>query len=338
MPDLPEKTLRKIIAAQTRIAQAPMDLGEVMDLATELAMDVTDSSGAVIELREGEEMVYRAVAGTASHQLGLRIPLTASLSGLCIRTGERQVCEDSEGDGRVNWEACRLVGLRSMVVVPLRYRNLVAGVLKVLKAETEGFGTAEIHALETIADMIAASMAHATLYQSRVEESEALFIRATVDSLTGLANRAAFHDRLRQALATARRYGEGLGVVVLDMDRLKVINDTLGHAAGDLALKTLAKRLQGACRDSDVVARLGGDEFALVFPRLGEGTHGEDLVQDLARKVAGPLAYKATVLELGASVGLALYPRDGEDPDTLLKAADEAMYRMKRDRRVERQI
>ena len=146
------------------------------------------------------------------------------------------------------------------------------------------------------------------------------------DILTGLPNRQLFHDRLTQALLHARREGEMLGVMFLDLDRFKQVNDTLGHDVGDKLLCEVAKRLKSSIRKGDTVARLGGDEFVLLLPKIKQL---ENLVQ-LAEKVLESMRLPASVggheLVMTTSIGISVYPGDGDRPDVLIKQADEAMY------------
>ncbi len=153
------------------------------------------------------------------------------------------------------------------------------------------------------------------------------------DSLTGLPNRLAFCDRLEHAMLRARHKGHSVGVLFLDLDRFKNVNDSLGHSAGDRLLKDVAERLQAQLRDSDILARLGGDEFAL----LVEGCRHEEQPAHLAERLIGTLMQPFVVdqheLYIGASVGISLYPRDGETTETLLSNADAAMYQSKEEGR-----
>jgi diguanylate cyclase (GGDEF)-like protein len=149
--------------------------------------------------------------------------------------------------------------------------------------------------------------------------------QALHDSLTGLPNRLLFHDRVEQALLRAQRSGEGVAVMLIDLDRFKEVNDTLGHESGDLLLRELGQRLSSALRSSDTFARLGGDEFGVVAPEAEEGA----LVQVVERILAAiecPFTLGGLELEVGASVGIALYPHDADDVATLVRRADIAMY------------
>ena len=152
---------------------------------------------------------------------------------------------------------------------------------------------------------------------------------AYYDTLTGLPNRLLFRDRLNQALAQASRDGRRSVVLFLDLDRFKEVNDTLGHSVGDEMLKVMAGRLKGCMRRSDTVSRLGGDEFVLV---LSSVAHDEDIattVQKIQDVLAEPLLLGGQELFCTCSIGIAIYPLDGEDEDTLLKNADIAMYMAK---------
>lgn len=161
---------------------------------------------------------------------------------------------------------------------------------------------------------------------ARKEAEEKLLHLANFDSLTNLPNRAMFHDRLTQALALARRRKENLAVMFLDIDKFKEINDSLGHAAGDLLLKQVAMRLAGAVRASDTIGRLSGDEFAFVLA----GLRGPEDASLVARKVieafGTPFSLEGHERVVTASIGIGMYPQHGDDEAALMKSADAAMY------------
>ncbi|TMB77711.1 MAG: PAS domain S-box protein [Chloroflexi bacterium] len=164
----------------------------------------------------------------------------------------------------------------------------------------------------------------------RKAHTDALEYQALHDALTGLPNRSLFGDRLRQALLAARRNQKMFGVLLLDLDRFKDINDALGHDRGDSLLQEVTARLRGVLRATDTIARLGGDEFAVLTP---DAKHPEDVL-GTARKILasleGPFAIADQMVETGASIGIAMYPVHGDDPSTLLRRADVAMYVAKR--------
>lgn len=153
--------------------------------------------------------------------------------------------------------------------------------------------------------------------------------QANHDALTDLPNRNLFIDRLKQSIASARRSGDRLAVLFLDLDKFKDINDTLGHAVGDLVLQTVARRLTDCCRDEDTVARLGGDEFMVLLPRQSDVRNVAAVAHRINEALVEPMHHNGQVIYPGASVGISLYPEDGTDADTLMKNSDMAMYRAK---------
>ncbi len=153
--------------------------------------------------------------------------------------------------------------------------------------------------------------------------------RATHDALTGLPNRALYFDRLSHAIAGASRRREKLAVLYLDLDGFKPVNDTCGHAAGDEVLIQVGNRLAAGVRRSDTLARLGGDEFAVLFERIPERSVAESLVIALRTLFNQPVEVSGRIFTIGFSAGLAMYPEDGRDADSLVRVADAAMYREK---------
>lgn len=153
------------------------------------------------------------------------------------------------------------------------------------------------------------------------------------DQLTGLANRSLFRQRVAKALANCRRKGDAFGVLLLDMDRFKSINDALGHDAGDAFLQQVAERLREATRETDTVARLGGDEFAVLATGIATAGDVGPIVERILIAIRRPIELSGTRLTPTASIGAAVYPTSGEDSDALLAAADAAMYVAKREGR-----
>jgi diguanylate cyclase (GGDEF)-like protein len=154
---------------------------------------------------------------------------------------------------------------------------------------------------------------------------------ATHDGLTGLPNRTMFAELLSGSIEAARRYGKKLAVLFIDLDRFKVINDTLGHADGDNLLLEIAGRLRQALRASDVVARLGGDEFVVMLPELTDEQEVAIVARKLLAAVMQPVMLRGQDCRVTASIGVAVYPEDGSDEQTLTKNADMAMYLAKDD-------
>ena len=163
----------------------------------------------------------------------------------------------------------------------------------------------------------------------RMRTQERLHHLAHHDTLTGLPNRAYFSERLNGAIAHAQRRRRPLAVLFLDLDRFKIINDTLGHDVGDQSLQILAARLKSCVREGDTVARLGGDEFTVLLEDLASADDIPLVAQKFIHAVLQPFVLERREFFITTSIGVALYPNDGEDSITLLKNADTAMYRAK---------
>jgi diguanylate cyclase (GGDEF)-like protein/PAS domain S-box-containing protein len=163
----------------------------------------------------------------------------------------------------------------------------------------------------------------------RRRAEERVEFQAYHDMLTGLPNRLLLRDRLSVAMAHAQRRRQHLALMFLDLDHFKLINDTLGHSAGDRLLQDLAQRLSGCVRQDDTVARVGGDEFTLLFPGLGRGLDAVRMAQKVLKSIAQPFFLDGQELHVTASVGIAIYPEDGKDAEGLMSNADGAMYRAK---------
>lgn len=150
------------------------------------------------------------------------------------------------------------------------------------------------------------------------------------DALTGLPNRALFEDRFRQALLTAQRESTKLAILYFDLDRFKPVNDTYGHATGDLLLKEVASRVSASLRKSDTVARIGGDEFVVLLPSIAEEGDARTVAETILSCLNTPFEIRNHTFEIAGSFGIAVYPTDGTDEAALLQHADQAMYQAKK--------
>jgi len=175
-----------------------------------------------------------------------------------------------------------------------------------------------IGAVETLQDVTAQKQ-----YEQQLEH------QANYDSLTGLANRNLFNNRLQQEIVQAQRDRRLLALLFLDIDNFKQVNDTLGHSAGDEVLRAFGQRITSAVRDIDTVARIAGDEYVVLLHAPQSVGHVTTIVRRLLDQTGAKLKMRNRELYIGCSVGIALYPRDGNDPETLLNNADAAMYRAK---------
>ena len=216
-----------------------------------------------------------------------------------------------EGPGRVE----------SLLTVPLRARNRTLGAL-VLAGRRGAFDSASQRVLAILANQAGATL---SLIRDKEQQKE-LAVR---DGLTGLYNRRAFNELLATAVAREDRQGGRLGLLILDLDHFKKLNDTYGHPAGDAALKSAAEVLKHHLRKGDQAARYGGEEFVVILPGTDEGgaQHLAERVREAVEK--NRLVFEGAKLSLTASFGLAVWPGDGKDPEALLASADRALYAAK---------
>jgi len=318
-PSLPPERLLGIIQTQNDIIATALDLDAVMRLVAARAQALTGASAAVVEIAEGDDMVYHAACGAAAEFIGVRVPVAASLSGLCLRVGEILYCRDARTDGRINREAALRVGAISMLCVPLRHRARTVGVLKVYAPTANAFTPEDLTTLSLLSGVIAAHMAHAAEFEVQRHESRH-------DALTGLPNWRAFDERLGAEIARVRRHGGALAVAMLDLDGFKARNDSLGHAAGDALLRAVARHFD-LVREEDMAFRLGGDEFALLLIGASESDAGLVVSRIEAAIAADPDCQGVSVS--GGVAGL----RSVDSSSGLLARADAAMYAAKRARR-----
>lgn len=168
---------------------------------------------------------------------------------------------------------------------------------------------------------------------SRKFAEQRLFHIAHHDALTGLPNRLYFLDQLRQARLVAKRFNHQIAILFLDLDRFKIINDTLGHGVGDLLLQEVAARIRTSVREIDTVARLGGDEFTVMLTNIKDDGDIEKVARKILQAIGKPVVIEGNELFITTSIGASVYPRHGDDPATLVKHADIAMYQAKQNGR-----
>ena len=224
-------------------------------------------------------------------------------------------------------------GLRQAMVAPLRGESGVIGSILVGNRLTEGtsFGDDDLRLLETLANQAAVALENGQLEQSLAELSrlkEQLRYQAYHDPLTGLANRSLFVDQVENRIAGSA-VGQRPVVLFIDLDDFKVVNDTLGHVAGDRLLVAVADRVRGCVRSVDVAARLGGDEFAILLEDAADLAQSVAICRRILEALQAPLQIDGQEIAISASIGMAAARGDSERPDELLRNADVAMYTAK---------
>jgi diguanylate cyclase (GGDEF)-like protein len=332
--------LNQIIKTQSRLAEADFNLDAFMKIAVEQMQLLTPATGVVIELAEGNQMVYRAATGTVAEHIGLRLDIRGSISGLCLSKREILISNDTELDSRVNVEACRRVQARSLIVAPLIYDGNTVGVLKILSNKVNGFNEIDVQTLQIMAGVVASGLAHQLFYNEksqilndrtqaldRLQQAQKqLQYLASHDCLTDLPNRSVFHDSLNNAILRANRMQLIFAVMYLDIDHFKSINDTLGHDVGDEILKIFAARIKQNIRAYNVVARLGGDEFVLLIEDLHSVDDAEQIAKKIVASVNEKIILKNTDLTISTSIGITIYKGDNLNPTQIIKQADDALY------------
>jgi diguanylate cyclase (GGDEF)-like protein len=224
---------------------------------------------------------------------------------------------------------CPVAGLLSDVARPIGYPD--AGVYDVQVSTSAGERDMEL-AVAPLEDARGATAGRVLVFRDVTERRELereLRRLAYTDRLTELPNRALLHDRLDQALVMAKRRNTSVAVLFLDLDRFKIINDSLGHEIGDEVLVTVARRLRRCLRAEDTLARLGGDEFAVLLPEIANRRDIYRVTDKCLSALSGPELIGRHELTVNASIGVAVFPQDGEDVQQLLRSADAAMYRAK---------
>jgi diguanylate cyclase (GGDEF)-like protein len=328
--------LARIVKIQNNIVSHVVDLQASMQLITENTQALTSAEGAIVEMLDGEEMEYRAATGTAAPHVGLRLSTASSLSGLCLSQNAVLKCDDSESDPRVDRASCRKVGLRSMVVVPLRHNGHAIGALKVVSSRVSAFSDEDVTTLELMAGLLSATMSEAMAANAiRLANEElaranvALEQLATTDGLTGLKNHRTFQELLAAEYARARRYGKPLSLVLLDVDHFKAFNDTFGHPAGDSVLRQVGALLLQVARATDFVARYGGEEFALLLPETA--SDGAQSIADRLRAAVACAEWDRRLVTV--SVGVSSLDDATPAPRALVESADIALYASKKNGR-----
>ena len=214
----------------------------------------------------------------------------------------------------------RVLGIRSVISVPFVSEGEAIGLLDV--GRNAPFTESDMERLETISGQM-------TTIIKRKQVEETIRHLAYHDALTGLPNRMLLNDRLNLALAHAHRNQQKLAVMLLDLDHFKDVNDKLGHSMGDKLLQIVGERLTNLLRKSDTAARMGGDEFMLILPEVAQAKDVAEIAAKILEAIRTPMAFNEHEIHITTSVGIALYPDDGEDVDTLMKNADIAMYHAK---------
>jgi diguanylate cyclase (GGDEF)-like protein/PAS domain S-box-containing protein len=252
-------------------------------------------------------------------------------TGMAFRQGAPMVCNDFLDDPNTQiWhQIAEELGVRAGAAFPLRKNDRVVGCLSAYATERDFFDADLTDLLTQLAGEVSFALDLFEREDQRRTAEDRIRHLANHDALTGLPNRTLLLDRLSQALHSAQRKQHCVGVLFLDLDHFKTINDSQGHDMGDQLLEAIGQRLRNAIRQEDTLARQGGDEFILVLSDLLDPTAAGRVAEHLLQALRTPFILNHQAWHVGASIGISIYPVDSADPSTLIRYADSAMYRAK---------
>lgn len=254
---------------------------------------------------------------------GAYLPMQGSLSGTALREGRLIAVEDIAGDERLEPHVKRYLlaaGITSAIVVPLYSRDQPLGTINLVYRGPHPLDRNDLDTLVAIGNTVALAITNAR-YIADLDE------KATHDALTGLPNRVLLHREFERQVSSQSPQAGGAALMLLDLDRFKEINDSLGHQMGDELLREIGPRLAKVLSvHASLICRLGGDEFAVLLPSVRRIDLAQQLGRDIVTALGTPFALGDVTLQIGASLGIAHYPKDGDDSHALLRAADVAMY------------
>ena len=318
--------MQRLIAEFGQEALAGPELTALLDRATELVTSTLRIEySSVLEYEPAaRQATYRAVSGWPREWIGARTIVLQPGRRLerVVSCREPVVIDDYAAPREYSPSRLVALGVGSGAHVPIFGQGAVIGVLSAHSRERRRFTEDEVSFLRSVANILAIAI-------ERKRAEDRLTHLAQFDTVTGLPNRHLFRDRLGQAIVQARRNGRLAGVLFADLDRFKTVNDTFGHAIGDKLLAQVASRLTECVRAGDTVARLSGDEFAVALSSLAKADDAGIVAQKIVQALAAPFELDGHEAYISASIGIALHPADGDDPDALIKNADTAMYRAK---------
>jgi diguanylate cyclase (GGDEF)-like protein len=283
--------------------------------------------------------VVAAAGPTASSARQARLssseahPGGRGICGSAIRSQQACIINDYLGDPRAAafHATARSDGTNSGASFPLLVQGQVVGAMSFMSIEKDTFTPEFSELMHRLVDNVSFALENFDRADEKTRADERIEYLASHDSLTNLPNREMFNGMLRRAIDAAERYRRQFAVLFIDLDRFKVINDSLGHDAGDMLLVEIGGRLRRALRSSDVIARLGGDEFVVILEEAAERPEVERIAGELLSVLSQPLQLSGHECHTTASIGIAMYPSDGTDMQTLTKNADMAMYLAKED-------
>lgn len=340
-----KERLARMLAALSATSEAIMRAKtreQLFQLVSEAAVRGGKFTSTVISLIQPNDHFLRIVAAsgpsadvsrTVKTSTSAAHPEGRGLTGTAFRTRSPCISNDYLADRQRSafHGVVRTTGAQSGAALPLLSGGEAVGVLLFMSAERDTFTPEFVEILERLAANLSFALENFDRADEKEKAEERVKYLATHDSLTDLPNRALFGQLLNFSIKTAQRYERGCAVLFIDLDRFKIINDSLGHAAGDQLLTEMASRLRSAIRTSDVVARLGGDEFVVLLGEVSDRPQVTSIAQGVLSALSGPMELAGQECRVTASIGVSIFPEDGTDEQTLMKNADLAMYQAKQE-------
>jgi diguanylate cyclase (GGDEF)-like protein len=357
--DLQRRALELLLIKElAEDASSNLDMNMLLNVLLDKVMEVNRAKiGSIFLIDEdGENFHIIGSRGNDSSTItGSTIPIKDSIARLIIEGGTEPILvDDIETDGRFRRKNNPKYGSPSFLSLPVRSGDKLIAVLNLAHKENgEHFQQENVDLASIMIQEVGFALENARIHSEikrhagRLEQQTATLKEeihrrqlaekelehlAHRDTLTGLSNRYMFIDRLEVAVAQARRNQVKLAVMFVDLDRFKNINDTLGHAAGDEALREVAKRMKGCLREVDLIARYGGDEFTVTLIDVTETEGVDHVANKIIDTLQQPVELNETQFSIGCSIGISIYPDDSENFEGLIKHADAAMYASKQNK------
>lgn len=319
----------RLVNELARRLHGRLELNAVLETAASTLLGVSGATDVALLSLNAEQTHLQLMWAIGPHEAVARnlppIPMVHTLSGAALSQRRLMISTDIGSDARMDLQIRTVLasfGVNATLIIPLYHGDQPLGTIDLVFAQERKFSDLELETLESIGNTVSLALMNA----GQVKELE---YTALHDSLTALPNRHALHEWFKPRLGSAEQPGEPIALMLLDLDRFKEVNDTLGHHVGDRLLNEIARRLERAVAGrAGLLCRLGGDEFAIALPGI-DPDQAKVIGGEVLATLQQPFMVEAMPLEIGASMGVAFYPRNGLDSHGLLRSADVAMYAAK---------
>jgi GGDEF domain-containing protein/putative methionine-R-sulfoxide reductase with GAF domain len=313
---LSSEQLQQVVEAQAAFVACRFDLNTFMSAVVNRMQRLTGATGAVVELLDGDEMVYRAASGSVAPYLGLRLKAGNSLSGLCVREGEIMYAEDTAKDPRVDAEACKKVGAASMLVVPLFQDRRAVGVLKVVSTKTHAFDNGHVDMLRPIAGLLGVTLAQQ-------------LARAGQGSPSDASNGQLFRADLEESLAHNAKAGSLLALLFFELYGFDDIEKNYGAEKAELLLRLFSARITAVLPETDILRRVDARTFAIIREDVYRPSDMESAARNIISSARSDFDLGGATVQPGANVGIVFAEGKSPSSDDLISCAAQALAQSK---------